>query len=176
MRCSEFLAAYSDFRDGLIDDPALERQVIDHLLSCSRCMQYDARVARGVTLLRTLSDLEPSARLRRRLKRRVGGTPLRLEEPVRPAPAGVMGGLMVATAVILLVWSIGGGEPEVRLETAAAEVEWAPPASQPLPAVVAIPSPPFVSFTELAAPSFEARWRTPGAHDEAFASWTTSQP
>ena len=139
-------------------------------------MQYDARVARGVTLLRTLSDLEPSARIRHQLERRGRTAPLQLEEPVRPAPAGVMGGLMVATAVILLVWSIGSGEPDARLQTAAAEVEWAQPATRPLPAVVAIPSPPFVSFTQLAAPSFQARWRTPGAHDEAFASWTTSRP
>ncbi len=176
MRCTEFLATYSDFRDGLIDDPGLERRVIDHLLACPRCMQYDARVARGVTLLRTLSDLEPSARSCRQLKSQVGMAPLRLEEPVRPAPAGVLGGLMVATAVILLVWSVGGGEPRAGFEAVAADVEMALPAARPLPAIVAIPSPPFVSFTELSAPSFEAQWRTPGAHDEAFVSWTSSEP
>jgi hypothetical protein len=47
-----------------------------------------------------------------------------------------------------------------------------PPASRPLPAIVAIPSPPFVSFSELSAPSFEAEWRTPGARDEPLAQWT----
>ncbi len=139
-------------------------------------MQYDARVARGITLLRTLSDLEPSPRFRRQLEKRVGPSPLRLEEPVRPAPASVMGGLMVATAVALLAWSIGGREPAPDVQAVAAQVEMVQPPSKPLPAIVAIPSPPFVSFTELSAPSFEAQWRTPGAHDEAFVSWTSSEP
>ena len=170
MRCSDFLARYSEFRDGLLDDPALERCMAAHLLSCPQCMCYDARVARGVTLLRTFADLEPSPQFRSRLAQRIETRPLRLEEPVRPAPAGILAGLMVATAVILLVWSVRQTEPPVI--TTAVAAESVPPASRPLPAIVAIPSPPFVSFSELSAPSFEAEWRTPGARDETLAQWT----
>jgi hypothetical protein len=167
MRCTEFLDAYSDFRDGLLHDPVLERRIVDHLSVCPRCMEYDARVARGVCVLRTFSDLEPSPGWRRSLERQVGNRRLHLEKPVAPAPAGVMVGLMVATAIMLLVWT--GDAPDsdrLAIETAAAE--------PPLPAIVAIPSPPFVSFTQLTAPSFRAEWRTPGTQDEALVAWSAN--
>jgi hypothetical protein len=170
MRCSDFLARYSEFRDGLLDDPAIERRMAAHVLSCPQCTRYDARVARGVTLLRTFADLEPSPQFRSRLARRIETRPLRLEEPVRPAPAGILAGLMVATAVILLVWSVRQAQPPVVSTVAAAES--VPSVTPPLPAIVAIPSPPFVSFSELSAPSFEAVWRTPGARDETLVQWT----
>jgi len=174
MTCSEFLETYSDFRDGLIDDPGLARRLADHLAVCPRCMQYDARVARGTTLLRSFSDMEPSPRFRHELARRLNRSHLTLEEPVRPAPAGIMVGLMVATAIALVVWTTGDHPvaPAPAVETAAA-----PAASSPQPpAVVALPSPPFVSFTDLSAPAFEAEWRTPGARDESLASWTGAVP
>jgi len=174
MTCSEFLETYSDFRDGLIDDPGLARRLADHLAVCPRCMQYDARVARAATLLRSFSDIEPSPRFRRELARRLNRSHLTLEEPVRPAPAGIMVGLMVATAIALVVWTTGDHpvESAPAVETAAASASPSPPP----PAVVALPSPPFVSFTELSAPAFEAEWRTPGAGDEALASWTGAVP
>jgi hypothetical protein len=172
MRCSDFLASYSDFRDGLIDDPATERRMAAHLLSCPQCTRYDARVARGVTLLRTFTDLDPSPQFRRRLRRCTAKPPLRLEQSVRPAPAGIMAGLMVATAIVLLVWSVRTTDAPAPMTRAATESM--PPAPPPLPSIVAIPSPPFVSFTELSAPSFRAEWRTPGARDDALVHWTAS--
>lgn len=171
MRCSDFLASYSEFRDDLINDPVLERRMAAHLLSCPRCMRYDARVARGVTLLRTFADLEPSPDFRRRLEKRMVSPPPRLEEPVRPAPAGIMAGLMVATAIILLIWSVRHNEPSAAATVAAEDI---PPSGPPPPAIVAIPSAPFVSFTQLSAPSFDAQWRTPGARDDAFVLWTAA--
>ena len=173
MTCSDFLESYSDFRDGLIDDPGLARRLADHLAVCPRCMQYDARVARAATLLRSFSDIEPSPRFRYELSQRLNRSHLTLEEPVRPAPAGIMVGLMVATAIALVVWTTGEHQvtPASSVETAAVPATPSPP-----PAVVALPSPPFVSFTELSAPAFEAEWRTPGAGDETLASWTGAVP
>jgi hypothetical protein len=172
MICSEFLESYSDFRDGLIGDPDLARRLAEHLLDCRRCMQYDARLARGVTLLRTLSDLEPSPRFRRELARQLESGHLALEDPVRPAPAGVMVGLMVATAAALVLWA--GTRPSDTPELPAARA--ALPRTVPLPAVVAHASPPFVSFTELSAPAFETDWRTPGAEDVSPVGWTGAEP
>jgi len=174
MTCSEFLESYSDFRDGLIDDPGVARRLGDHLAVCPRCMQYDARVARGATLLRSFSDIEPSPRFRRELARRLTRSHLTLEEPVRPAPAGIMVGLMVATAIALVVWTSGerGAVAVPAVETAAARAAPSPPP----PAVVALPSPPFVSFTELSAPAFDTEWRTPGAGDATLASWPGAVP
>ena len=172
MTCSEFLESYSDFRDGLIDDPDLARQLSGHQLACRRCMQYDARLARGVTLLRTLSDLEPSPRFRRELARRLDCGCLALHEPVRPAPAGIMVGLMVATAAALVLWA--GMKPSPSSDVPTEQV--AAQRTAPLPAVVAHASPPFVSFTELSDPAFEADWRTPGAADASPVSWTGAEP
>jgi len=173
MTCSEFLESYSDFRDGLIDDPGLARRLSDHMAVCPRCMQYDARVARAATVLRTFSDLEPSPRFRPELVRRLNCSQPDLDEPVRPAPAGVMVGLMVATAIALVVWTAGDhpAVPDFEIEAATATAHVPAP-----PAVVARPSPPFVSFTELSAPAFETEWRTPGAGDAALASWTGAVP
>jgi hypothetical protein len=172
MRCTEFLELYSDFRDGRVQDSALERRVRDHLATCPACMAYDARVSRGVCVLRTLSDLEPSPGWRRALARQVGTRRLQLERPVEPAPAGVMVGLMVATALILLLWT--GHAPDANLNTVASQAaEPAPATDPPLPAIVAIPSPPFVSFTQLTAPSFRAEWRTPGSQEETLVGWSS---
>jgi len=174
MNCSEFLESYSDFRDGLIGDPDLVRRISAHLLDCPRCMQYDARLARGVTLLRTLSDLEPSPRFRRELAKQLQTGRLALEEPVRPAPAGIMVGLMVATAAALVLWAgtRTSGPPAATAGQAGASL----PRTQPLPAIVAHASPPFVSFTELSAPAFEADWRTPGAADQSPVGWPGAEP
>lgn len=175
MTCAEFLEFYSDFRDGVIGDPALARRLSEHLLECPRCMQYDARLARGVTLLRTLSDLEPSPGFRRELARQLEARHLVLEEPVRPAPAGIMVGLMVATAAALVLWA-GTRPSEPTAATSAPTTVVALPHTTPLPAVVAHAGPPFVSFTDLSAPALEADWRTPGATDESPVRWPGSEP
>ncbi len=173
MTCLEFLESYSEFRDGLVADPDLARRLSQHLLSCPRCTQYDVRLARGVTLLRTLSDLEPSPRFRRDLARRLEASRhLALEEPVRPAPAGIMVGIMVATAAALVLWM--GMKPAPAPVTPVAQV--GPERVEPLPVVVAHASPPFVSFTDLSDPAFEADWRTPGAADASPVSWTGAEP
>jgi hypothetical protein len=172
MTCTEFLAAHSDFRDGLIGDPDLARRLSDHLIACPQCMRYDARLARGVTLLRTLSDLEPSPRFRRELARQLASRHLKLEEPVRPAPAGIMVGLMVATAAALVLWAGKTPSEGSDLPAGVTAVHHA----VPLPAVVARASPPFVSFTELSAPAFEADLQTPGSGGESPVSWTGTEP
>ena len=171
MQCAEFLDLYSDFRDGAIADARLERRILDHLATCPQCMDYDARVARGVCVLRTFSDLEPTPEWRRSLTKRVGRQRLRLEEPVAPAPAGVMVGLMVATAIVLVLWT-GYAESPIGTVAQTAAVETEPAPTAPLPAIVAIPSPPFVSFTHLSAPAFNTEWRTPGTQDEMLVRWS----
>lgn len=171
MQCAEFLDLYSDFRDGVITDARLERRILDHLATCPQCMEYDAKVARGVCVLRTFSDLEPTPEWRRSLAARVGPHRLRLEEPVAPAPAGIMVGLMVATAIVLMFWT-GHAEPPVGVTAQPTAVATEPDPTPPLPAIVAIPSPPFVSFTHLTAPAFNTEWHTPGTQDEMLVHWS----
>ncbi len=97
MRCSDFLELYSDYRDGLITDPLEAQQIQQHLRRCSRCMDYDALVSRGVMALRATSDINPSFPALRRLENRLAAVSTTDEaaEPVRLAPAGIMAVLIL---------------------------------------------------------------------------------
>lgn len=172
MQCAEFLELYSDYRDGLLQDGGLERSMLRHLLSCPHCMCYDARVARGVTALRAFSDLEPSAGFRAALDGRLATSALQEAEPVTPGPAGVMVGLMVATAIALLFWAGQSRTADQAPQAVAThEIE---PVPRPLPAVVANPGAPFVSFANLSVPAFDREFRTSGVRDAMLTTSLTS--
>lgn len=123
MRCSEFLELYSDYRDGLIADPAVARSVRNHLRHCARCMSYDARVARGVMALRATGEIEPNPLFVRRLKRSVRESAALPEpvEPVRPVHAGIMVALMVCTAIATAIWARTDRTAETASAPSAAE-------------------------------------------------------
>ena len=164
MTCSEFLEHYSAYRDQILRDPVGFERMRRHLAECPRCRLYDARIARGVTALRSFSELQPSAQFRRRLARRLAQSttePL----PITPAPAGLMVAFMLAAAVLLLVW------PSARPPATGPERRVA---RSPLPAIVVSPGPPFVSFTSLDVPAFSATWRIPGAHTESFVGYAVA--
>ncbi len=131
-------------------------------------MQYDARVARGVTLLRTFNDLEPSREFQQKLAGRLADADVVLEEPVTPGPASVMVGLMVAASVALLFWT--GSDRQTVAEPILVQA----PVTEPLPAVVANPGVPFVSFADLSVPPFKPLRPTPGATDQRFFALTTA--
>jgi len=126
MHCSEFLEIYSDYRDGLITDPDVARRVRHHLRHCTRCMDYDALVSRGVMALRATSDIEPTPLFARGLRRRVAASAALPEslEPVTPLHAGIMVALMVCTAIATAVWA-GADRAEEVVATAT------PPEPQP---------------------------------------------
>jgi hypothetical protein len=169
MSCVEFLEYYSDYRDGAIADSVLCRRLERHLRTCPICMRYDARLARGITVLRTFSDLEPSRGFSQTLAGRLRSTEVEEEDPVTPGRPSVMIGLMVAAALALLFW--GGDRQSVDAPVAAG-----PPATQPLPAVVANAGIPFVSFADLSVPSFAPTSRAPGANDQTFFTLTATAP
>ncbi|MEE8193521.1 MAG: zf-HC2 domain-containing protein [Gemmatimonadales bacterium] len=166
MNCHEFLERYSDWRDGLIGAD-LRQRMSDHLQSCPRCTQYHARVARGVTVLKSLRELEPTWLSRRRLASRLAGPPLTLYEPVTPAPAGIMVALMLMTAAALFVWEAATGPGSRAAQQ---------PVQRPRPVVVANPAPPFVSFAHLSVPAFTGPLRTPGAGEAPFGVRTALSP
>jgi len=166
MNCHEFLERYSDWHDGLVGAD-LRRRMSEHLQGCPRCTQYHARVARGVTVLRSLGELEPTWLSRRRLATRLADPPLTLHEPVTPAPAGVMVALMLFTAATLIVWEAATGP----VDNYAARQ----PVQSPRPVVVANPAPPFVSFAHLSVP-VNGPLRTPGAGEAPFGARTALSP
>ncbi len=151
IHCRDFLELYSDYRDGLILDEETEAEVLHHLASCRRCMEYDALIARGVIALRATSDRTPSRRHRRALSRQCALAALAPAESghIPSAPAGVMAGLMVAGILILVGW-LGVSVIEQEPRQDAAE----PPRRSSPVVAVANPGIPFVSFTELRVPAF----------------------
>jgi len=115
MRCSDFLQLYSDYRDGLIEDPRLDGDIRQHLAGCTRCMDYDVSIARGVMLLKATSDIGPSLSFTRRLESRLSQADRESERGVnaRSFHAGIMVALMTAAAIALAV-GIGSNPDEAR--------------------------------------------------------------
>lgn len=138
MRCSDFLAWYSDFRDGLITDPGVLLEMERHRRSCRRCAQYHHAVTRGVDTLRSLEDIEPSRAFRRELRARLAAAVLSTRREPSLTPAGLAAAVLVAVAGALLLYE--------------GLVARRPPAlaggRRSIPIVVVNPGVPFVSFTE----------------------------
>ena len=141
MRCSEFLARYSDFRDEALDG-TLTAHLVLHMASCRRCARHNEILVRGVSLLRSTEIVEPSPRFRTKLRCRLSAT-LRRVKPFFPVPVRLAGSLVVAAAVVaLVVGAVVGKDGDVRP---------LPGQGQPLPMVRANPAPPFVTFAHLEA-------------------------
>jgi anti-sigma factor RsiW len=166
MHCAEFLENYSDYRDGLIEDQALLEQLSQHLLTCPHCTRYDARLARGVTVLRTLSHVDPSPGFRRQLAHRLTVSPVEAEQPIIPAPAGILVALMVVTAAALFLWHGSADAPQAEV------------AEQSAPAVMVVVSPgvPLVGFADFSVPALDGERPAPGAADEPASLQTAISP
>ncbi|MBI4542369.1 MAG: zf-HC2 domain-containing protein [Gemmatimonadetes bacterium] len=100
MNCRSFRQHYSDFLDGLLDEPAtaLARR---HLADCPACDRFDAAFRAGVGALRALPAVEPShgfgARLARRLRREAA-------TPALQQWSGAAGALLVVAVVGVTGW------------------------------------------------------------------------
>ena len=144
MRCSDFLIRYSDFRDEIVADPTLRRQLGEHVSRCRRCARYDEAIERGVSLLRAARGIEPSRGFRARLSRKLAAA-LRHSEPLYAVPMRVFGSVIVAAALAVLI--VEG------LTRSDRDVETVTPPGQPMPMVQLNPGPPFVTFGNLPGPA-----------------------
>ena len=70
MDCSDFLAKYSEHRDGGLEKSE-RRRVKDHLDACSSCKKYDDTLRRGIDLLRSLPGIPVPGDFRPRLAHRI---------------------------------------------------------------------------------------------------------
>jgi len=67
MGCEEFLASYSDYRDGDLSD--IERAALHaHVKTCACCRRYDRVMQRGLDMLHALSPTQASADFSSRLQ------------------------------------------------------------------------------------------------------------
>jgi len=139
--CSDFLAWYSDLRDGLITDPGILLELERHRRGCRRCARYHKALSRGVAALRELCDIEPSPTFRRELRARLAAAVLRAHPEPALTPAGKAAVVLVAVAGALLLYE---GLSARRPAPLARE-------RRSMPIVIANPGVPFVSFTESGA-------------------------
>jgi len=152
MNCSDFLSAYSDFRDGVITDGLHTRKMREHLTRCLACARYDASVRHGV---RAMGEIEPSPDFRDRLRERIAATADQPMEPTGTGAAGIAAALMFAAAVALLVYE--GSHRNQPLPTAVAvDPARSAPSRPALPVVVVNPGVPFVTFTDLTVSPFRS--------------------
>lgn len=140
MTCAEFLARYTDYRDGLIGAPREARRFARHIANCPACRRYDAALQDGVGALQTLKRTEPDTEFRQRLARRLAAERGRLARPFAPKRPALAAALLVAAAIGMLVWE------STRRPPAVASIPSLPPV--PFPKPVAQAGPPFVSFQD----------------------------
>lgn len=160
--CAQFLARYSEYRDGLVTDECERLRFLQHLASCDRCQTYDSHVSRGVMVLRSTGEIEPSRAFGDHLARRIAEE-CGEAEPITPGRAGIMAGLMLAAAAALLFLDAARPTPEPVAAT---------PATAPWLRSNASPTP--SDLSSLVIPAFGGEWRSPGAAEEPFIMMTAA--
>lgn len=140
MTCQEFLARYTDHRDGLITAPREARRFTRHLATCGACRRYDAALHSGVGALQTAASAAPDVEFRYRLERRLAAERAGMGRSSMPSRPAVAAALLVAAALGLLAWE-GAHRPP-----ATASARPLPPVPFPKPVVQA--GLPFVSFQD----------------------------
>jgi anti-sigma factor RsiW len=140
MTCQEFLARYTDYRDGLITAPREARRFRRHLATCVACRRYDAALHSGVGALQSTGTPAPDVEFRQRLERRIALERARSGRSSIPARPAIAAALLVAVALGLVAWQ-GTHRPP-----ATASARPLPPV--PFPKPVAQAGLPFVSFQD----------------------------
>ncbi len=139
MTCREFVARYSEYRDGLITAPREARRFARHLASCAACQRYDVALQRGVGSLQAEGQ-EPDRAFRNRLERRLASERAKTGRPALPARPAIAAALLVAVAIGLVAWE--GTQHRTKVVIAPT----LPPV--PFPKPVAQAGLPFVSFQD----------------------------
>ena len=139
MTCREFVARYSEYRDGLITAPREARQFARHLASCRACQRYDAALRRGIGSLQTPGP-EPDTAFRSRLDRRLASERAKAGRPSSPARPAFAAALLVAIAIGLIAWETAQHHPSVVVAPTLPPV--------PFPKPVTQAGVPFVSFQD----------------------------
>ena len=139
MTCREFVARYSDYRDGLITAPREARRFARHVASCVACQRYDATLRRGIGSLQATGP-DPDTAFRSRLERRLASERAKAGRPSLPARPAFAAALLVAVAIGLVVWETAQHHEKVVVAPTLPPV--------PFPKPVAQAGVPFVSFQD----------------------------
>ena len=117
MTCSDFVAHFSEYRDGLAREEQL-RQAEEHLASCPSCRRYREVVDRGAQLLRKLPGPEIAEDFRPRLQHRLYHVDA--ESVLGGRASSAASGLAVvgmALVFTVVAWAptLRSGAPEIEL-------------------------------------------------------------
>jgi hypothetical protein len=104
MNCGEFLAGYTEFRDGVVSWER-EEDFLSHLEACESCARYDRVVRGGIDVLLGLPELEVSDDFGERLQHRLYHVDDETSFAARRVNAGTAWGTMgVAAMIALAAW------------------------------------------------------------------------
>jgi anti-sigma factor RsiW len=112
MTCQEFLARHLEYTDESLP-PEEAARWRDHIASCPSCARYDRVVRRGLTLLRSLPEVEPSEDFFPRLQHRIYNLDDDSPDGSRASGTSAVVSLAIAGVLALLAWS-----PILRLDQA----------------------------------------------------------
>jgi hypothetical protein len=104
MNCGEFLAGYTEFRDGAVSWER-EEDFLSHLEVCESCARYDRVVQGGTDVLRALPELEVSEDFGERRQHRLYHVDEETSYAGRRANAGTAWATLgVAAMIALAAW------------------------------------------------------------------------
>lgn len=129
LSCSECLARYSEFMDGVMDAGKAEAWRA-HLAGCPDCARYDRVLRRGLKLLTTQSSVAPSDDFFLQLQHRLTTEDDRMG--MRPLTSMATASLAVAAMLALAAWIpvmmlARGDSPSIlgaSASTVATEIAW----------------------------------------------------
>ena len=130
LSCSDCLARYSDYIDGVLDAESAEQWRL-HLVTCPDCARYDRVLHRGLKLLGQQPTMELGADFYAQLGQRLEGEDRRAY--TRPMTSLAAGSIAVAAMLAFAAWipvlllSDGNAPNAIAQESAsavAAEIAW----------------------------------------------------
>ncbi len=100
--CAEYLEDHAAYIDGFLSD-AESASHEAHAAACASCARYARVLKRGLSLVRELPEIEPSAHFEERLRHRI----FHIEEEARQSRSGgrSMVGLAAAAVIAMVAWS-----------------------------------------------------------------------
>lgn len=139
MDCREFRGKHVGFVDDTL--PAVEMERMHrHVQSCYRCARHDTVVRRGLMLVRSLPQIEPSADFMSRLGGRIAEMESVGDDTVSTSPSHLTSGAFAALAAGLTLFGYVALEAVHRFGTPPMlvlppVVATAPPPARPLPSL-----------------------------------------
>lgn len=100
--CTTYLALHTAYLDGDLDAAAREAHTA-HAAACASCARYARVLSRGLSIVRDIEEIEPSAHFEERLRHRI----FHIEDEARLSRGNsrTLAGIAAAALLTLIAWS-----------------------------------------------------------------------